>query len=145
MSDLKAIANTESFEIKYIDIYEVPVEKILTLFKNAVNPPLGNDFILVEINVALVDNNWKKSKLYLSDKLSDKNYTALNKYTHARKSLSECNELYPPSLSIGDDNIISFYDGRNRFSNLRDLGVKTMCVWIDTELYENFKPFIVSD
>jgi len=78
----------------------------------------------VILDTTKVDNNWKKTELYLTNY---ENLPYLNdkaKYLESRKNLIDGNVIEPPIININDEGNIEFETGRNRFANLRDLGVK---------------------
>jgi hypothetical protein len=78
----------------------------------------------VILDTTKVNNNWKKSKFHLTNY---ENLPYLNdkaKYLGSRKNLIDGNVIEPPTIKINNEGNIEFENGRNRFANLRDLGVK---------------------
>lgn len=73
-----------------------------------------------------IDNNWKHSTSYID------NYNNLlysndkAKYLGSRMDLINLRVVEPPTITLNCDGQIEFENGRNRFANLRDLGVKIM-------------------
>jgi len=91
--------------------------------------------ILVEGNVKNIDNNWKKNKHYYLQP-----YTLTAKYYNSKVDILNEKVNTPPVLGVEtDDKSISFVNGRHRFANLRDSGVKTIPIVINKKDLKNFK------
>jgi hypothetical protein len=78
----------------------------------------------VILDTTKVDNSWKKSKLYLTNYENLPHLNDKAKYLGSRKNLFEGNVIEPPKININDEGNVEFENGRNRFANLRDLGVE---------------------
>lgn len=109
------------YENKYLLETFVDTQQVIyTFLKHKPNKP----FTIVILNTHKVNNNWKKSKLYLS------NYSKLHtihdkaKYLGSRSNIIKNIVYEPPEININDNKNIEFINGRNRFANLRDLGEK---------------------
>lgn len=78
---------------------------------------------IVILNISKIDNSWKKSRLYISPVFSE--IEQKDKYNNSKNDLLNMNVEKPPSIFINDMNrknkYIEFIDGRNRFSNLREM------------------------
>ena len=116
-------------DLKYIEKIEIKNDKIvkcINLMKKY-KPKLNEKIIMV--NLKKINDLWKKDENYLCDdyeKIINK-----NKYLWSRLDLIEENINEPPVIIYDEDkDLISFINGRHRFSNLRDLGCEEIPVII---------------
>lgn len=95
---------------------------------------------IIMLNVNKINDCWKKSKDYIDTNfeniLNKKKYLQLRKYlidfeTNKQQILKPSNICFDEINEIND--IIEFIDGRNRFSNYRDLGIKYLPFIINKE------------
>jgi len=98
--------------------------------------------ILKIVNIDKINNLWKKDKaLYISEIYEEIKFP--NKYLNSRKDLLEKNITIPPKIIYDEENdLISFENGRHRFSNLRDLGCKEIPVIILNEDKEKIEELL---
>jgi hypothetical protein len=96
----------------------------------------SNDYkhIIVNGNVNEIDKLWKKTKLYIEP------FSNTKKYINSKKDIIEGKVDIPPIITINDldenDLELSFENGRHRFANLRDAGVKNIPIIIaNGEMY----------
>jgi hypothetical protein len=86
---------------------------------------LPEEQIVTMCNVKDLDELWKKSRIEPYG--LNLNGRAYNKYVNSRIDLFTNKSIEPPQFSIDDG---TFINGRNRFANLRDLGlVEIPCVF----------------
>lgn len=99
----------------------------------------ANDFkhILVNGNVNEIDKLWKKTELYIDP------FSNSNKYINSKNDIIEGKVDVPPIISINDldeNNLELFFEnGRHRFANLRDAGVKNIPIIISNDNFDLFK------
>ena len=91
--------------------------------------------ILVEGNVKNIDSSWKKDKEnYLEP------YKQTEKYYNSKVDILNEKVNIPPIIHLsGINGSISFQNGRHRFANLRDSGVKTIPIVIRIQYLKDFK------
>jgi hypothetical protein len=117
----------------------IPADKItqtVTIMANYKDLP--NKCKLVIINVNKIDNSWKKTKDYIGKFETIKSYTSKQKLLNSKKDLIELKVSVPPYIYLDNNGNIDFCNGRNRFANLRDSGVKDMPFVIETKDYKKF-------
>lgn len=93
---------------------------------------------LVIMNVNKIDNSWKKTKDYIGKFDTIKSYSSKQKRLNSKKDLIELKVSVPPYIYLDNNGNIDFCNGRNRFANLRDSGVKEMPFVIETKDYKKF-------
>ena len=99
----------------------------------------ANDYkeIIVNGNVNEIDKLWKKTELYIEP------FSNIKKYINSKKDIIEGKVDIPPMIAINDldDNDLKliFVNGRNRFANLRDAGVKNIPIIITNDQMYLFK------
>lgn len=93
---------------------------------------------LIFINVELINNSWKKTKDYIGKFDTIKYYGSKQKLLNSKKDLMELNVSIPPYIYLDNNGNIDFCNGRNRFANLRNAGVKDMPFVIETTDYKKF-------
>ena len=112
------IKNNEYLLKEYVN-----TDELISVIKNY---KCNNYEIIEEFNIQKINNNWKKSSSYI-DKYDNLLYSHVKaKYLGSRRDLINLRVYKPPIIVINFDGQIEFENGRNRFANLRDLGVKFM-------------------
>jgi len=108
---------------EYLLKEDVNSDELISVIKNY---KCNNYEIIEEFNIQKINNNWKKSSSYI-DKYDNLLYSHVKaKYLGSRRDLINLRVDKPPMIVINFDGQIVFENGRNRFANLRDLGVKFM-------------------
>jgi hypothetical protein len=93
---------------------------------------------LVIINTNKINNSWKQTKDYIGNFDSIKYYSAKQKFLNSKKDIIELKVSVPPYIYLDSNGNIDFCNGRNRFANLRNAGVKEMPFVIETKDYKIF-------
>ncbi len=97
---------------------------------------------LVKINVANFDAAWKNGKsgnLYIGP---NGHGGITNRYEKFGKWLSTANQpIEASTVGVDSTGSVSFFDGRHRYSYLRDHGVKTIMVAMDPQSIKNAKKY----
>ena len=93
---------------------------------------------LVIINTNKINNSWKQTKDYIGNFDSIKYYSAKQKFLNSKKDIIELKVSVPPYIYLDSNGNIDFCNGRNRFANLRNAGVKEMPFVIETKDYKKF-------
>jgi len=93
---------------------------------------------LVIINTKKINNSWKKTKDYIGKFDAIKYCSAKQKFLNSKKDITELRVSVPPYIYTDDGGNIDFCNGRNRFANLRDAGVKEMPFVMETRDYKRF-------
>ena len=93
---------------------------------------------LVIIDTKKINNSWKKTKDYIGKFDDIKYYSAKQKFLNSKRDITELRVSVPPYIYIDDGGNIDFCNGRNRFANLRDAGVKKMPFVMETRDYKKF-------
>jgi hypothetical protein len=93
---------------------------------------------LAIMNVNDIDDSWKKTRDYIGNFNTIKSYCSKQKLLNSMKDLFELKVNVPPYIYLNNDGNIDFCNGRNRFANLRDSGVKNMPFVIETKDYKKF-------
>jgi hypothetical protein len=93
---------------------------------------------LVIIATTKIDNSWKKTKDYIGKFDTIKYYGAKQKLLNSKKDIMELKVSVPPYIYLDGDGNIDFCNGRNRFANLRNAGVKEMPFVIESADYKRF-------
>ena len=117
----------------------IPDDKIrhtITTMSNYKDLP--NKCKLVIINTNKIDNSWKRTKDYIGKFNTIKSYNSKQKLLNSKKDLIELKVSVPPYIYLDTNGNIDFCNGRNRFANLRDSGVKEMPFVIETKDYKKF-------
>ena len=83
------------------------------------------------VKIDEINNLWKKDKdKYISEIYEEIKYK--NKYLNSKKDLLEKKIEIPPIIYYDEEkDLITFENGRHRFSNLRDLGCKEIPVIVN--------------
>jgi hypothetical protein len=79
------------------------------------------EIIICDINK--INKSWENSDLHISQNTSE--IEEKIKYNKSRNDLFNMKVKVPPTIFLNDNNI-EFDDGRNRFSNLRDINCQKM-------------------
>lgn len=96
-------------------------------------------YTLVTLDVDKVDKSWTKDSNYVDrdfDKLCDQGKVKL---LRSKKNLINLEVTEPPIVDITTDGEIYFRNGRHRFANMRNFGVKTLIFMV--EKYHNIDRF----
>jgi phosphoribosylaminoimidazole carboxylase (NCAIR synthetase) len=117
----------------------IPPDKIIHIITTMTNyKDLPKKCKLVFINVNKIDNSWKRTKDYIGKFYTIKSYSSKQKRLNSKKDLIELKVSVPPYIYLDNNGNIDFCNGRNRFANLRDSGVKEMPFVIETKDYKKF-------
>jgi hypothetical protein len=117
----------------------IPTDKIrdtITIMSEYKNIP--KKCRLVIIATTKIDNSWKKTKDYIGKFDTIKYYGAKQKLLNSKKDIMELKVSVPPYIYLDGDGNIDFCNGRNRFANLRNAGVKEMPFVIESADYKRF-------
>lgn len=119
---LKESEKKEYEEIKYLKDVVVEQEIIDDCIEKFKKYETKKGEMLKIVDVNKINNLWKKDKdLYISEIYEEIKYP--NKYLKSKKKLLDKKIEIPPTIMYDKEkDLISFEDGRHRFSNLRDLG-----------------------
>jgi hypothetical protein len=93
---------------------------------------------LVRIDTTKIDNSWKKTKDYIGKFDAIQYYSAKQKLLNSKKDIMELKVSVPPYIYLDANGHIDFCNGRNRFANLRNHGVKEMYFVIENKDYKKF-------
>lgn len=93
---------------------------------------------LVIIDTKKIDNSWKKTKDYIGKFDTIKYYGAKVKMLNSKKDIIELKVSVPPYIYLDSNGNIDFCNGRNRFANLRNAGVKEMPFVIEKRIIRSF-------
>lgn len=110
------------------------IEHTITLMSNYKYLP--KKCKLVMMNVHEIENRWKKTKDYIGKFETIKYDSSKQKLLYSKKDLLELKVSDPPYIYLDVHGNIDFCNGRNRFANLRDSGVKEMPFVIETKDYK---------
>lgn len=117
----------------------IPTDKIthiITLMTNYKDLP--KKCKLVIINVNKINNSWKRTKDYIGKFNTIKYDSSKQKLLNSKKDLIELKVSIPPYIYLDNNCNVDFCNGRNRFANLRNAGVKEMPFVIETKDYKKF-------
>lgn len=112
-----------------------------------------NEQQIIYASTKKFNKKWKKGdirgyKLYIDENLCKQPWQNTQdhcKYWNSRRDLFNGNIITPTYADYDEDSKkISIVDGRNRFSNLRDLGAQFVPLLIDSEQYKYFRSMEVS-
>jgi len=93
---------------------------------------------LVKIETNKINNSWKKTKDYIGKFDTIEYYSAKQKLLNSKRDLIELKVSVPPYIYLDDHGNVDFYNGRNRFANLRDAGVKELPFVMEVKDYKKF-------
>ena len=99
---------------------------------------IPNKCKLVTIDTKKINNSWKKTKDYIGNFDTIKYYSAKQKFLNSKRDIIELQVSVPPYIYLDSNGNIDFCNGRNRFANLRNAGVKEMPFVIETKDYKKF-------
>ena len=91
---------------------------------------------LVILNTKKINNSWKKTKDYIGNFDTIKYYGAKQKLLNSKKDIMEFKVSVPPYIYLDSNGNVDFCNGRNRFANLRNAGVKEIPFVIETKDYK---------
>jgi hypothetical protein len=74
----------------------------------------------IRVDVEKIDERWKYSTYYVEKEAKTK------KYVNSRRDIWKGRVKEPPLIEVGRYGSIEIVNGRHRFANLRDMGVKKM-------------------
>jgi hypothetical protein len=104
---------------------------------------IPNNCKLVIIDTAQIDNSWKKTNNYIGRFDTIKYYSAKQKMLNSKKDIIELKVSVPPYIFLDCDGNIDFCNGRNRFANLRNCGVKEIPFVIGTKDYKKLNKKLI--
>jgi len=93
---------------------------------------------LVIIDTKKIDNSWKKTKDYIGKFETIQSYGSKQKLLNSKRDIMELKVTVPPYIYVDGNGNIDFCNGRNRFANLRNAGVKQMPFVIESNDYKKF-------
>ena len=91
---------------------------------------------LVIIDTKKIDNSWKKTKDYIGKFDTINYYSAKQKFLNSKRDILELKVSVPPYIFLDSNGNIDFCNGRNRFANLRNAGVKKIPFVIENKDYK---------
>ena len=122
------------------------INDLIMTFKNfdldGKNDDMNNKLSLISIDINKLDDDWKNSN---ENQYISRNFSELEnqkKYICSLQDIINNDVLDPPIIDI-KDNFVYFENGRHRFSNLRDIGVKTIPILVYQYNESAFKKYIV--
>ena len=80
----------------------------------------------------------EKTKDYIGNFDTIKYYSAKQKFLNSKRDIIELQVSVPPYIYLDSNCNIDFCNGRNRFANLRNAGVKELPFVIETKDYKKF-------
>ena len=102
-----------------------------------------SDSIVVIGDVDALDTLWKNSSTYITPFCSNcKSSKAQAKFINSKKDMIKNDVKIPPQPYIDDYSkpySLEFTNGRNRFANLRDSGIKEIPILIEKSQIDKFK------
>ena len=117
----------------------IPADKITHTIRTMSNyKDLPKHCKLLIINVNDIDNSWSETKDYIGKCNTIKSYCSKQKLLNSKKDLIELKVSVPPYIYLDNNGNIDFCNGRNRFANLRDSGVREMPFVMETKDYKKF-------
>lgn len=117
----------------------IPNDKIIDTITNMSeykNIPQKCRLVIIDTNK--IDNSWKKTKDYIGKFETIKYYSSKQKFLNSKKDIMELKVSVPPYIYLDSNGNIDFCNGRNRFANLRNAGVKKMSFVIESKDYKKF-------
>ena len=118
---------------------KIPTESIVfTISSMGDHKDMPNGYRLVSLNARLVNSSWKNTKDYIGCFQSIKYASAKEKLLNSKKDIIEFKVSVPPYIYLDSNGNIDFYNGRNRFANLRNAGVKEMHFVMEINDYKRF-------
>lgn len=91
---------------------------------------------LVNLSVKKVNKSWKNTRDYIGCFDSIKYSSSKIKMLNSKRDIIEFKVINPPYIYIDDAGNIDFYNGRNRFANLRNANVLEMPFVIEKKDYK---------
>jgi hypothetical protein len=125
---------------EYILNESIPYHTIMCTINKMLNYECNDYEILIMLNIKKLNDSWQLSDNYI-DTYNNLSFGKL-KYINSRFDLINFNIEEPPYIYRNDTNNIEFYNGRHRFSNLRDIGIINIPCIIDKCDIDFFNIFI---
>ena len=97
---------------------------------------------LVLISTQKINNSWKKTRDYIGNFDKIKYCSAKEKFLNSKRDIIESKVSIPPYIYLDSNGNIDFCNGRNRFANLRNTGVKEIPFVIEKKDYKKFIKFV---
>lgn len=98
----------------------------------------GTSHKTVNVDLKKLDDAWKKSSYYLPSK--GKGHSEVGGRREAfERFLDKGEDIESPLVTIDDDGLVDFDDGRHRFAVLRDMGVESIPVNVPKDQAEIFR------
>ena len=117
----------------------IPADKIThTIITMSNYKDLPKNCKLAIIHVNDIDSSWRETKDYIGNFNTIKSYCSKQKLLNSKKDLIELKVNVPPYIYLDNNGNIDFCNGRNRFANLRNSGVREMPFVIETKDYKKF-------
>ena len=91
---------------------------------------------LVNLNVRKINNSWKNTKDYIGCFDGIKYSSSKLKILNSKIDINELKVDVPPYIYVDDAGNVEFYNGRNRFANLRNANVLEMPFVIEKRDYK---------
>lgn len=120
-----------------IKIFEKPIPKqmintTIRQMKQYGYPTDKEDpYILIIGSVSKIDELWKQTDLYIDGKIT-------KKLVNSKRDILNGKVEEPPIIGFDTSDQLTFQNGRHRFANLRDSGVKSMPILIYKEDKDKF-------
>lgn len=89
-------------------------------------------------DVSAINNRWKTTKDYIGAFHAIKYASAKTKLLNSRDDIVCGKVTVPPYIYVDAEGNVDFYNGRNRFANLRDAGVSKIPCVIEKADYKRF-------
>jgi len=89
-------------------------------------------------DVSVIDDRWKNTKDYIGAFHKIKYASAKEKLRNSRDDIVCGKVTVPPYIYLDAGGNVDFYNGRNRFANLRDAGVSKIPCVIEKSDYKRF-------
>ena len=122
-----------------MEMEKIPADKIrntISIMQEYKDLPRGCK--LVMINTKKIDRSWKKTKHYIGHYDTIQYESSKHKLLCSKRDIIEMKVSVPPYIYLDGCGNIDFCNGRNRFANLRNAGVKEIPFVIETKDYKQF-------
>jgi hypothetical protein len=91
---------------------------------------------LVNLNVRKVNNSWKNTRDYIGCFDRIKYSSSKQKLLNSKRDIIELKVDVPPYIYVDESGNVEFYNGRNRFANLRNANVLEMPFVVEKKDYK---------
>jgi len=117
---------------------KIPKESITWTIQNMIEHDNFDKKIckLVSLNVKKVNKSWKNTRDYIGCFDSIKYFSSKLKILNSKSDIIELKVDVPPYIYLDDGGNVDFYNGRNRFANLRNANVLEMPFVIEKKDYK---------